>query len=295
MELEGVAHRIVRAERIKELQAEIAAFQTETKLNGFQDWIVNKLYQFKPPQGTRSVIIAAVPCQAAYANVTLYRNGKTYRVFGAVRAPLHAATKAIAKAARENGYKIKEESRLPLKRLAVQSGLAQYGKNNITYVEGMGSFCAYLAFFSDLPCQDDTWREVAVSPACGGCQICRDHCPTGAIRPDVFLLDSERCLAAVNEDTRDFPDWVPVSAHHTPYDCLKCQACCPMNAGHLSTIDIAFDDAETERILAGGPYVDADRELKQKIEVLMLDKWPSIPRNLQKLLDLMDAGHAPAL
>jgi len=47
----------------------------------------------------------------------------------------------VAEAVGAQGYRIATPS-LPLKLLAVRSGLARYGRNNITYVTGMGSFHA---------------------------------------------------------------------------------------------------------------------------------------------------------
>ncbi|MCK5206285.1 MAG: hypothetical protein KAR15_20525, partial [Desulfobacterales bacterium] len=46
------------------------------------------------------------------------------------------------------GYQL-QKVRLPQKLLAVRSGLAQYGKNNITYAKGMGSFHRPVVFISD--------------------------------------------------------------------------------------------------------------------------------------------------
>lgn len=50
-------------------------------------------------------------------------------------------------------------SLLPLKSLAAHSGLAVYGRNNICYVPGMGSFLELVGLYSDLPCSEDTWQE----------------------------------------------------------------------------------------------------------------------------------------
>ena len=38
---------------------------------------------------------------------------------------------------------------LPMKLLAVRSGLAKYGKNNICYINGIGSFTRLEAFYTD--------------------------------------------------------------------------------------------------------------------------------------------------
>ena len=181
-----------------------------------------------------------------------------------------------------------------MKRLAVQSGLAEYGKNNITYVDGMGSYLAYMAFSSDIACVNDVWREVVVSQTCDGCDICMERCPTGAISKDNFMINNEKCLSAMNEDKRDFPEWVPHIAHHTPYDCLKCQVNCPMNA-NPEIIKVSFNQEETERLLGGAPYKDVSKELKKKINLLELDKWASIPRNLRILFGAMDGGHIPTV
>ena len=179
--------------------------------------------------------------------------------------------------------------------MAVQSGLAEYGKNNITYVSGMGSYLTYAALSTDIPCKKDNWRDIIISPMCKNCDICVKNCPTKAIKKDRFLIESRKCLSAINENTQDFPDWLPSSAHHTPFDCLKCQASCPMNKDKQEITDVYFDEAETERILEGAPYKDVSKELKKNINLLGLDSWPSIPRNLRTLFDLMDKGHTPTL
>ena len=56
------------------------------------------------------------------------------------------------------GYNV-AYARLPQKLLSVSCGLAAYGRNNITYVEGMGSFYRLSTFYSDYPCvQDNPWE-----------------------------------------------------------------------------------------------------------------------------------------
>ena len=53
----------------------------------------------------------------------------------------------------ENGYRTFSIV-FPKKLLAVRCGLAKYGKNNLSYVAGMGSYHRLTAFASDLPCED---------------------------------------------------------------------------------------------------------------------------------------------
>lgn len=297
-EKKGDKLEVVSIDRLQTMKEELDKLQNEKPINGFQKWIINNLYKYNFGKDTftrRSVIIIAVPSPAAYANVTFSRNGKEYRFYATVGVSFARTSKYITDAVKKAGHEIKYEGFLPLKRLAVQSGLAEYGKSNITYVKGMGSFISYTAYSTDIPCEEDHWRDVTASPMCENCEICINNCPTGAIRKDEFLIDNERCLPAMNEGMRDFPGWLPHTAHHTPFDCLKCQVCCPMNAENLKVIDVSFDEAETERILNGAPYKDVSKELKKKINLLKLDKWSSIPRNLRVLFDAMDKGHIPSL
>lgn len=293
-EEKGDKLEIVSAGRIKTLQNELQKLNSETELNSYHKWVVNKLYSFKIPDKMRSVIIVAVP-HPAYANVIFNRNGKEYKAFGTVPSLLDKTKKYIVETMKKAGYEINAENRLPLKRLAVQSGLAKYGRNNITYVDGMGSYLAYVAFSTDMPCGDDSWRDVIVSEECADCEACINNCPMGAISKNNFIIDPGRCLSYYNENKEDFPEWLPSTAHHTAYDCLKCQTCCPMNANCKETINVFFDEAETERLIGGKPYKDASKELKNKIKLLELDKWASIPRNLTTLFECMEEGHIPSL
>ena len=83
---------------------------------------------------------------------------------------------------------------LPLKLLAVRSGMAEYGKNNIAYVEGLGSFVRLKAFLSDMPTGRGEWLEPQVMKECDRCKACLNECPTRAIVPDRFLIHAERCI-----------------------------------------------------------------------------------------------------
>ena len=48
------------------------------------------------------------------------------------------------------GYQV-GRARIPVKLLAVRTGLAQYGRNNVAYVKNMGSFVRLDAFCTDAP------------------------------------------------------------------------------------------------------------------------------------------------
>ena len=73
--------------------------------------------------------------------------------------------------------------RLPLKAPAVPSGLAEYGRSNLRYVSGIGSFLQLVGAFSDLSCDDDPWREPKAPDRCESCVTCLRRCPTGRASP----------------------------------------------------------------------------------------------------------------
>lgn len=178
---------------------------------------------------------------------------------------------------------------LPKKLLAVGSGLAQYGRNNITYVEGLGSAYWLSAFYSDMPCAEENgWREPVMMESCKGCNICMDSCPTGAISGDRFLLHAERCIVFHNErpGTMPFPAWMDPAWHNCLVGCMYCQEHCPENKGMLHIVDEAeFSREETDILIAGTPQDKLPAPLVKKLEDHdLLTSLGIIPRNLAALL-----------
>jgi len=132
---------------------------------------------------------------------------------------------------------------LPLKALAVGSGLAEYGRNNLAYIRGMGSFHRLYAFFTNAEGLQAEWRFPPIMEACRGCELCSKACPTNAIPLDHFLVHAGRCLTLFNENVGSFPDWLPKEAHNALMGCMRCQWVCPtnrpyiLNLDHLATLD----------------------------------------------------------
>lgn len=165
---------------------------------------------------------------------------------------------------------LRQRLRLPLKTVAVRSGLAEYGRNNITFVEGFGSFHGLQGFWTDreLP---DHWRPLRMMRQCRGCSICARACPTGAFSSRHFTIDAGRCLALYNELDDPFPAWLPARAHHTLIGCLRCQYTCPANRDHIRPVESLGEFTEEEtRFLVSGRR-DAKREK------VITDRLPRYP------------------
>lgn len=185
-----------------------------------------------------------------------------------------------------HGYRF-VRAELPKKLLAARSGLARYGKNNIAYVKGMGSYLRLLTFYTDLPTVADRWQDPQVLDECAGCAACINKCPAGAIDPDRFYLRTTRCLTYHNESPDPFPSWIDESWHHCLVGCMKCQHFCPANKDvrswrrHLAE----FTEEETALLLKGLPACDLPPTLVAKFDDLGLLEEPVVlARNLKSVL-----------
>jgi epoxyqueuosine reductase len=182
-----------------------------------------------------------------------------------------------------------ELTRAPhLKLAAVRSGLGFYGRNNICYVEGMGSYLALNACLTDHEFPEDHWQPLAMHPECERCDICYGACPTGAISRDRFVIDAGRCLTLYNEIPGEFPNFILPSMHNALMGCLKCQENCPLNE-KSAPAPIRLEDVteeETEKSLKGIPDDALIRSLSRKLKGFVSDKesFPVFTRNLRALL-----------
>ena len=173
----------------------------------------------------------------------------------------------------------------PHKLLAVRSGLARYGKNNITYIRGLGSFYRLTTVCTDIPCDAGEWAASSVMSRCEGCTRCREACPTGAIPEDRVLLRAELCITYWNEKPGDvpFPAWIADGWHNCLVGCMHCQLACPENEMVLGYRESGprFTEDETELLLEAVGAGDLPEGLRHKLERWDLLEWLSVlPRNL---------------
>jgi len=135
-EQKGCRLEVVPVGRIGLMQQDLMKLRKEPNL---EDKLKKRIYNSSRVKGipaeARSVVIIAVRSRAAYATYVFRRNGAEQRFFGPVGAPMEEARRHIMQAVADAGYAVfSGASSLPLKRFAVQSGLAEYGRDNITYV-----------------------------------------------------------------------------------------------------------------------------------------------------------------
>ncbi len=181
-----------------------------------------------------------------------------------------------------------EKAKLPLKLLAARSGLSQYGKNNISYIEELGSYYRLAAYYTDTPHFPDGWGQPQMLKRCESCKACLKKCPTGAITTERFMVQASRCLTFINENPADFPDWLDPAAHHCAVGCMICQKYCPLNRHLNKKTDhkCEFTGDETEAILNNPTKENLSRETLNKLDKLcMTDDLDIISRNIRLCLD----------
>ena len=287
----GFKGRIVPAHRVADVGRDILSLKEQGLLESeFYGMYMSK-YSYGPPEtfpSARSIIVVAVPTKAL--SLTFCHGGKEHRCLVpptyANAVDIDKQVRSVLQGALADGKFVK--ALLPYKTLAARTGLAKYGKNNITYAEGCGSYHRLTGFFTDADLETDHWQEREVMAQCTDCDLCRRACPTGAIPKDRFLVRADRCLTFHNEmpAERKFPTSMKRSVHHALVGCMRCQDACPLNQADQCSVaegDI-YSESETDYLLKGDYQNDDAEEIMEKLDRSGLD-LAIFPRNLAVLLE----------
>ena len=283
--------RTVPIAHLEELKEELQRWKQEGIIGkkfyeqnyGFFEFEKTKL-----PVPAQSMIIIAIP--QGIISLAWHYQGKTHQV---VLPPTYRFTNDRIRCTEILSRVFqKEESSVvravvPLKLLAVRSGLGKYGRNNLCYVEGMGSFARLEAFYTDYMFPNDDWQEKKPLERCARCTLCMNACPTHCIPSERFLVHADQCLTYFNEFEDPFPPWVNPRWHNALVGCLRCQEVCPENRAviHRKEAGVTFSEMETDLVLQRTPKEKLPSSLLVKLQGLNIDEYYSgLPRNLAVLL-----------
>jgi len=295
LESKGYKGTVITANRIPDLQKAVKKFNDEKFLDTEFYEEYKKYFEFEPKADfgeVKSLFMIAMP-QPQYEIVFNWKNKEVPLIIPPTylhgRALINQANAFLTDLLKPSGYSV-EFARLPQKTLAVRVGVAEYGRNNITYVRGMGSFHRLFTFYSDFPYEQDNWQELKMMDLCKECSACVNKCPTGAISKDRFLLHAEQCLTFHNEHPADvpFPDWIDPSWHNCLVGCMHCQKVCPANKKVINWTKPGptFSEEETKLLLSGTTVENLPEETRRKVEEHNLDNYLFVyPRNLGVILD----------
>ncbi len=290
----GYPARQVAVEHVREMQAEFEERHRQGLFDEefYQECLAELSFDLPAElPGARSLVIAAVPRPQTRAIFT-WRGQRHELIIPPTYTHYRETTQDwldwVSGILAPLGYHAVKPG-LALKLLAVRSGLAAYGRSNITFVQGLGSFLQLVGAYTDLECVEDSWGEARMMERCQDCQACRRHCPTGAIRSDRFLLQTDRCLVYHNERDAQipFPSWIDPSWHNCLIGCIRCQQACPENRKYRDWIEETeeFTEEETALLLENVSSEQFPAEMTAKlgrIDVLRFIKV--VPRNLAAIL-----------
>jgi len=290
LDAKGYKGKIISAKYIPDLQNSVKKFNDQRLLDPDFYEEYKKYFDFEPKTGfgeVKSLFMVAMP-QPQYEIVFNWKNKevplKVPPTYLHGRALINETKAFLTDLLKPSGHSV-EFARLPQKTLAIRVGLAEYGRNNIAYIRGLGSFHRLFTFYSDFPYEQDGWQELRMMDLCKECSACVRKCPTGAIPEDRFLLRAERCLTFHNEHPVDvpFPDWIDPSWHNCLVGCLHCQKVCPANEKVIKWIEPGptFSEEETKLLLSGTTVENLPEETRSKVEEHGLGYYLSVyPRNL---------------
>lgn len=249
----------------------------------------------------RSVIVIAVPKPAVV--LTFNWSGRKIETilpptYLRYRNTFAEVRDDLAEAISGTGFAV-ELLNAPLKALANRLGLVSYGRTNVGYIEGYGSYFQLVGLVSDMPFEDEDLpspRGETLLPRCLECRICAAACPTGAITKDRVLIHVEKCYTLFSESPNPIPEELKPPSPDCLIGCLRCQELCPENKEKLKRepAPVSFDEEETRAFLGLRPEADGpalDRAMAKFKELGLTEGFPVFRRNLARLLRLV--GRSP--
>lgn len=293
-----VKYKVMSVNRLPDLQKDIDKLKQQKKISEHEIFR-NFIYPLKfivPKNFPEAKYLIFLALEAKLAHINFHYNNSVYNVmippnycdYGVSTDDFEEfILKEIIK---KPGYKVEYTENVHLKLLASRSGLGRYGRNNIIYVDSLGSLVVLYSFFTDYDFGIDNWEEIKMMEQCEKCSICINKCPTQAISRENFIINVDRCLSLYNELPGEIPNWIDSDAHNAIIDCMKCQMYCPANKLAMKD-SIRFPDIteeETKAILEENYNEILVKSICEKLKIFRSEEadyyMPIIKRNLKFLL-----------
>jgi epoxyqueuosine reductase len=242
------------SEVVSEAKADIARLRDSGELDpGFFDTeLASEVFPEEPWPSMNAVMIA-VPRPAHRVTFDLGVPGKLEAILPPTYFRYQTTFEDVRQDLATNGLPGSRVEHLqgPHKAIAARLGLVRYGRNNITYAPGTGSYLQLRGYWTDaeLPERAEP-AGPALMPECEGCDRCRKVCPTKAIGEDRMLLRAQQCLTYANENPGEWPEWAGNAPHRCLVGCLLCQRVCPANPSlPVEDTGLSFSSEETKALL----------------------------------------------
>ncbi len=295
----SIDHRAFPVGRLADLHAEFETAKKDSRFSRhrlFQTAIAPLGFSFPDDfRNARSMIVVAILAKTAVVNFKLdgrdHRIALPFQYYADEWTPDKIRETVERDVVKAPGRRIVDVSkRVPLKLLAARAGLGRYGRNNLIFVEGMGSYNLLHAFLTDWECPDNAGTGLDILDACRHCHGCDRSCPTDCMTRGEMVIDAGRCLTLYNETRGDFPNFILPSMHHALMGCLMCQRRCPENEWipDATTAGADVPESETKAILRGKPEPALVESLRRRLGLFPAvsrdDFLPILKRNLSVLI-----------
>lgn len=166
-----------------------------------------------------------------------------YELYGILNAKLNTIVTAGEAFLKEQGYnawaqttdrvKVNEENRseIPHKTVAVRAGLGWIGKNCLLVTPEYGSAIRISSLLTDAPLE---CAQPIEKSRCGGCSLCVQNCPAGALKGTLWSAGMER--EEIVDVNRCYQKQKEIMYARTRIDtdlCGKCFAVCAYTQNYL--------------------------------------------------------------
>lgn len=261
-------------DRVMEVKEWFDQLRKERKLSRNKHFKSYTDFDFDPYKvfpGAKSIILLAVP-EYIYKTIVNY-DGKRYEILqptGYIDDGISSfmIRKRVMEDIIMDRSKHMEWSGLPLKTFAVRSGLARYGKNNISYVKRYGSNHRLMGFYTNAELEDQ-WGDLKMLRECRGCTLCIKACPTSCISDQRFVIEVDKCVTLFNEISDGMPQHINPESHNALVGCIKCQEVCPENEKSMKQVKILAELSHEDTAFLLSDSQDPERHK------ILIEKMPN--------------------
>ncbi len=181
------------------------------------------------PANSKTVICVLFPYylgEEKYEKLNVSRYAAVSDYHSVAEKYLSLTADELKKAFPENEFAFfADNSPIPEVMLAAKSGVGMLGKNGLLINEKYGSW----VFIGEIVTDLDLKIENSQLRLCPDCGACRDACPTGVLKEEVF--DKEKCLSHISQKKTDIPEEYREMMKNLgcAWGCDECQKACPYN------------------------------------------------------------------